>query len=832
MTFRRRFKRLIIWLTGLGFVGATFIAAFTGLYLIPRLPDVESLRDYHLQTPLRVLTRDGKLISEFGEQRRMPLRFDQVPDDYIHALLSAEDDNFYNHYGVDPKGLLRAAVRMLQAGGRIQGGGSTITMQVARNYLLTLEQTFSRKFNEILLAFQIEQELNKEQILEMYFNKMFMGHRAYGIEAAAQVYYGRHIWELSLAEQALMAGLYKAPSRYNPISNPDRAKIRRDWILGRMLALEYIDEARYETAIAAPITARFHSLAPETQASYVAEMVRQELFDNFPIEDVYTGGYRVYTTIDSRLQDAAQYAVQKGLLAYDRRHGFRGVEQQLDPNMTAEEAERILNRIPILGPLQPAIVRSIDEERQTAQLLLRYGEKAEIRYADMEWIRPRITIDNLGAKPKLITDILQIGDQIRIRKAYGESNLWFLSQVPDAQGAMVALDPQDGAIISLVGGFEYLHSKFNRATQALRQPGSSFKPFIYSAALEQNFTAASLINDAPVVFNDRSLEDSWRPENYSGKFFGPTRLRQALYKSRNLVSIRLLREVGVSTTINYAVRFGFKPEHLPRNLSLALGSASVPPIDVATSYAAIANSGYAVKPYFIERIEDSDGRVLFQAEPTTVCENCEYLPKVELVSLNPVDNSINIADSAVLALDEEEQNLLDGPRITHLPIAERVMDERVNYILHTIMQDVITQGTGKRALKLERNDLAGKTGTTNDQKDAWFSGYNSQLVATAWVGFDQPQPLGRNEFGSTAALPIWIDFMEEALRDMPELQRPQPNNMVATRINKDTGLLATQDDQNSMFEIFREELAPTETSPSNKDNASDSVEELAPEEVF
>ncbi|MGB2325945.1 MAG: penicillin-binding protein 1A, partial [Pseudomonadales bacterium] len=480
MTLRRRFKRLIIWLTGLGFAGALLIAAFTGLYLIPRLPDVESLRDYHLQTPLRVLTRDGKLISEFGEQRRMPLRFDQVPDDYINALLSAEDDNFYNHYGVDPKGLLRAAVRMLQAGGRIQGGGSTITMQVARNYLLTLEQTFSRKFNEILLAFQIEQELSKEQILEMYFNKMFMGHRAYGIEAAAQVYYGRHIWELSLAEQAMMAGLYKAPSRYNPISNPDRAKIRRDWILGRMLELEYIDQTRYETAIAAPITARFHSLAPETQASYVAEMVRQELFDNFPIEDVYTGGYRVYTTIDSRLQDAAQYAVQKGLLAYDRRHGFRGVEQQLDPNLTTEEAERILNRIPVLGPLQPAIVRSIDEERQTAQLLLRYGEKAEIRYADMEWIRPRITIDNLGAKPKLITDILQIGDQIRIRKAYGESNLWFLSQVPDAQGAMVALDPKDGAIISLVGGFEYLHSKFNRATQALRQPGSSFKPFIYS----------------------------------------------------------------------------------------------------------------------------------------------------------------------------------------------------------------------------------------------------------------------------------------------------------------------------------------------------------------
>jgi penicillin-binding protein 1A len=832
MAFRRRLKRLIIWSTGLGIVAGMAFAAFTWFYLVPRLPDVASLRDFHLQTPLRVFSKDGKLISEFGEKRRMPLRIDQVPQDYLDALISAEDENFYQHYGVDPKALLRAAVRMAQAGGRIQGGGSTLTMQVARNYLLTLDQTFSRKFNEILLSFQIEQQLSKDQILEMYFNKMFMGHRAYGIEAAAQVYYGRHMWELTLAEQAMMAGLYKAPSRYNPISNPERAKIRRDWILGRMLELSYIDRFEHATAVSAPITARFHSLTPETQASYVAEMVRQELINTFPIEDVYTGGYRVYTTVDSKLQDAAQYAVQKGLLAYDRRHGFRGISTNHGDQLSDQEAERILNRIPVLGPLQPAIVRSIDSDRQTAQLLLRYGATAEIRYQDMEWVRPRITIDHLGTKPPLITDIIQIGDQVRIRKAYGESDLWFLSQVPDAQGAIVALDPKDGAIIALVGGFEYLHSKFNRATQALRQPGSNFKPFIYSAALEQGFTAATLINDAPVVFNDASLEDSWRPENYSGKFFGPTRLRQALYKSRNLVSIRLLREIGTRKAIDYAVPFGFKPEHLPRNLSLALGSASVPPIDIASGYAAIANSGYAVKPYFIERIEDSTGKILFQAEPTTVCENCEYWPKAELVSLNPTEATVNIADSAIMGLDEEDQSLLDGPRITHLPIAERVMEERVNYVLHTILQDVITQGTGKRALKLERSDLAGKTGTTNDQKDAWFSGYNQQIVATAWVGFDQPQPLGRNEFGSTAALPIWIDFMAEALRDVPEIARTQPNQMIEVRINKDTGLLASQDDTNSMFEIFREQLAPTEVSPlSPSQNAGNNLE-VAPEEVF
>lgn len=835
MAFRRRLGQLIIWSTALGLVAALALVIFTFAYLVPRLPDVASLRDYHLQTPLRVMTKDGKLISEFGEKRRMPLRIDQVPQDYINALLSAEDENFYNHYGVDPKALLRAAVRMVQAGGRIQGGGSTITMQVARNYLLTLEQTFSRKFNEILLSFQIEQELSKDQILEMYVNKMFMGHRAYGIEAAAQVYYGRHMWKLTLAEQAMMAGLYKAPSRYNPISNAERAKIRRNWILGRMLELEYIDQARYDEAVAAPITARFHSLTPETQASYVAEMVRQELFDTFPLEDVYTGGYRVYTTVDSRLQDAAQYAVQKGLLAYDRRHGFRGVEKQHGAELTDYEAERILNRTPVLGPLQPAIVRSIDEENQTADVMLRYNGEATIRYSDMEWIRPRISIDRLGAKPALITDILAVGDQIRIRKAYGESNLWFLSQVPDVQGALVALDPQDGAIISLVGGFEYLHSKFNRATQALRQPGSNFKPFVYSAALEKGYTAASLINDAPVVFNDASLEDSWRPENYSGKFFGPTRLREALYKSRNLVSIRLLREIGTKYAINYAVPFGFQAEHLPRNLSLALGSASVPPIDVATAYAAIANTGYAVKPYFIERIEDSTGKVLYQAEPITVCENCEYLPKAELISLNPTDNTINVADSAVMALGEDEQDLLDGPKITHLPIAERIMDEGVNYIMHTILQDVITQGTGRRALKLERGDLAGKTGTTNDQKDAWFSGYNGALVASAWVGFDQPQPLGRNEFGSTAALPIWIDFMEEALKDTPEHSHQQPSGMVQVRINKDSGLLAPLGDSNSMFELFREGQAPTEisaASPKQNSNDATTPTEVAPEEVF
>ena len=833
-------SRLFKWTFILGIVATIVILAVTWFYLVPRLPDVNSLRDYHLQTPLRVMSRDGKLISEFGEQRRIPLTIDQVPQLYIDALLSAEDENFYSHYGVDPKALLRAAVRMVQAGGKIQGGGSTITMQVARNYLLTLDQTFIRKFNEILLSFQIEQELSKKQILEMYFNKMFMGHRAYGIEAASHVYYGRSISELDLPQLAMLAGLYKAPSKYNPISNPTRSKIRRDWILGRMLKLNYIQQEQFEVAIETPITARFHSLKPETSASYVAEMVRSELFDAFPIEDVYTGGYRVYTTIDSKLQDAAQLAVQTGLLAYDRRHGYRGVEKNHGPNVNVEDAEKLLNRTPVFGPLQPAIVRRVDEE--SAQLLLRYGQIITINFSDMSWVRPRLSINSLGRAPDNISQILRPGDQVRVRQAEDDTNVWYLSQVPDAQGALIALDPKDGAMIALVGGFEYLHSKFNRATQALRQPGSNFKPIVYSAALEQDFTAATLINDAPVVFNDASLEGSWRPENYSGKFFGPTRLRKALYKSRNLVSIRILREIGIKSAINYATRFGFKPQQLPRNLSLALGSASVPPIDVATAYASFANQGYQVKPYFIERIEDSLGKVLYQAQPTTVCPNCDYIRHTDEVDLDQSEDTQTtvINDVAIVALDQAldqedaQQNTELVRPVTHLPIAPRIMDERVNYIMHTILQDVVKKGTARKAKKLNRDDLAGKTGTTNDQKDAWFSGYVDAMVATAWVGFDQPATLGKNEFGSTAALPIWIDFMEIALKDVPQTQRQQPDDMVTIKIDEATGELARPGDASAVEEIFRAERTPKQMAlpKTTGSDTSGKSQEAAPEQVF
>ena len=858
MRFLHRIGRLIIWFLGLGVVTLALLLAGIWFYVLPQLPDVDSLRSFHLQTPLQVFTKDGKLISEFGEQRRIPITIDQVPDTYLQALLAAEDENYHQHYGVDPKALLRAAVRMVQAGGEIQGGGSTITMQVARNYLLTLEQTFSRKVNEILLSFQIEQALDKNQILEMYINKMFMGHRAYGVEAAAQVYYGRPLWQLTLPEQAMLAGLFKAPSRYNPLTNPERAKIRRNWILGRMLKIGHIDDATYQDAINTEVTARFHSLKPETQASYVAEIVRQELFNNFDIDDVYTGGYKVFTTVDSGLQDAAQAAVQQGLLAYDRRHGFRGYTEIVDVELSNREIERKLNRMSKLGPLEPVVVLSIDEIAQTAEVLMRYGEKQTLHLDDAKWMRPKIMVDKLGEAPQSITELVQLGALVYIEPIVDESTdeaneeqaqdvenegndleqlmqvnedgslvpveekplRWALSQVPDVQGALVALNPNNGGVIALVGGYEYVHSKFNRATQALRQPGSSFKPFIYSAALSKGYTAASIINDAPVVFNDVSLEGAWRPENYSGKFFGPTRLREGLFKSRNLVSIRILRDIRASTAVKYVSRFGFNKDQLPINLSLALGSASVFPMDVATAYAALANKGYRIYPYFIERIEDREGNLLYQAEPTTVCDNC-LLDEEKLVEKNlaSVDTGLDVT---TIALDEDQSE--------PLPVAERIMDERVNYIMHTVLQDVIKQGTGRRALALERSDLAGKTGTTNDQKDAWFSGYNHDVVATAWVGFDQPEPLGRKEFGSTAALPIWIDFMKQALQGLPEKERTVPNGLVKVRIDKTTGLLA-QSQNNSMFEIFRQENVPTlestinSSAPSNGEDGSNGLED-------
>ncbi|MDO6563034.1 penicillin-binding protein 1A [Amphritea sp. 1_MG-2023] len=813
-------------LTTLGvFIGCLALAA-AYYYYAPKLPDVETLRDVQLQTPLRVYSDDNKLISEFGEKRRSPISFSQIPQDYINALLAAEDRNFFNHIGIDIKGLFRA-VFQLASTGRIQSGGSTITMQVAKNYFLTRERSFVRKFNEILLSLQIEQELTKEEIFELYINKIYLGHRSYGIQAAANIYYGKNIDELSLAQIAMIAGLPKAPSAYNPITNPERATERRNWILKRMHSLSFINDEDYNTAKNEPVTAEYHGTQIELYAPFVAEMVRNELYQYFD-EGLYTNGLRVYTTLNSKMQAAANQAMENGLLAYTERHGYFGAEKTAAvTDLSEANILATLNKQRTFGSLQPAIV--INTDQQQAQIFIKDHGLTTLTWDSMQWAREYKGPNRLGRQPTLASDILSSGDLIRVRP--DSQDHWFLTQIPRVEGAFTALSPKNGALRALVGGFNFNHNKFNRATQAKRQPGSNLKPFIYASALEQGYTPATLINDAPVVFHDNNLESNWRPQNYSKKFYGPTRLREALYKSRNLVSIRILRSIGIDTATEFLSRFGFDKDRLPNNLSLSLGSADITPLELVTGYAGLANQGFKVTPYFIERIEDSDGKILYQAQPATVCTDCVYFPNPSaapadftLIASQADENSDTSAAAVaanVVTMSESTTPLttradaaptqLAGQQVTNLPIAERIMPPHAAYMIYSIMQDVITRGTGRRAQVLKRSDLAGKTGTTNDQKDAWFSGFNQDIVATAWVGFDQPTTLGRREFGGTAALPIWIDFMETALANSPDQPVTQPDGLVSIRIDPETGLLAYPGQENAIFEIFPEKSVPTET---------------------
>src|SRR6056297_522803 len=808
MSFLKFFLRLCT----LAFLGAAWLVAGVYLYLSPNLPDAATLRDVQLQTPMRVYTRDGDLIGQFGEQKRNPLRFEDIPQPFIEALLAAEDDNFFNHRGIDFMGLLRAVSELLLTGEK-GSGGSTLTMQVARNYFLSLERTFMRKFNEILLAVEIERALDKREIFELYFNRVFLGHRAYGFEAASQVYYGKSIGELTLAQHAMLAGIPKAPSRNNPISGPQAGQERRDWILGRMLSLAYIDEAAYRAAVDAPVTARHHGAQIAFAAHYAAEMARQEMLDRYGMA-AYTNGYDVYTTIDSRLQQVARAAVITGLITYDQRHGYRGPERRLplaqvgaDPTSAWRTA---LQETAVIADLQPAIVTAVNSEAAVATLLLGDGQSAQLPFANgVDEARPYRSENYTGPAPKAIADVLAVGDMIRVRE--DETGQWQLSQVPAAQAALVSLDPQNGAIRSIVGGMGFESSKFNRATQAQRQPGSSFKPFVYGAALASGFTAASIVNDAPVVLEDSALEDVWRPENDGGRFYGPTRLRWALTKSRNLVSIRILQQIGVRNLIDYAEQLGLDMSDVQPNLSLALGTLSMTPLELASAYAVLANGGYRVEPHLIQRIEDINGEALFEAQPLTVCTDCDASPS------GPEEE---------LSMEDILAGAADRP-----PPAPRVMEERVNFILDSMLKDVIRRGTGTRALALERADIAGKTGTTNGPMDAWFSGYNHAVVTSTWVGFDNYTPLGRREFGGTAALPIWIDYMREALAGTPERERPLPPRVVTVRIDPDTGLLAAPGQSNAIVEYFREEHVPAtnpQTNPMqmNGDDAQDLLKEI------
>ncbi len=760
-------------------------------YLLPGLPSTDSLQDVQFSVPLRVYTHEDSLMAEFGEKRRLPVNYDDVPDQMVDAFLAAEDDRFFEHPGVDWQGLVRAGMLLIQTGERTQGG-STITMQVARNFFLSNEKTYSRKLNEILLALKIESELSKEEILELYFNKIYLGHRAYGIVAAAELYYGVPLSELTLPQIAMMAGLPKAPSKMNPITNPERAIRRRNYVLGRMLELGDISDEEYQVAIKAPVTARIHHKIPDTSSPYVAEMVRSYMVEKYG-DEAYTSGYKVYTTINDRLQKAADQALRKALIDYDKRHGYRGAEHHYELEQSAGESDwlQMLEGYPVLGGLYPALVISVSDK--TAEIYLKDDGIVTLEWDAMSWARRYIDENRREGKPKSATELFQTGDLIRVMKT--DEGLK-LAQIPDVEGALVSLSPEDGSILALSGGFDFNHSKFNRVVQAHRQPGSSFKPFIYSAALDNGYTAASLVNDAPVVFDDPGLEDTWRPENYSGKYRGPTRLRSALTHSRNLISIRLLRSIGIKKAIKYISRFGFDPERLPKDLSLSLGSGAIAPLELARGYTVLANGGYLTKPYFINRIETANGDVLFQANPDRVCRDCK--------------------------VSKGEQ--VEG-------VAKKVVDSRNVYIIASMMRDVIRAGTGTRALVLNRPDLSGKTGTTNDQKDAWFSGFNAKIVTTAWVGFDQIRPLGTAETGGRAALPMWIDYMKVALEGMPEAYPIEPEGIVTLNVDKQTGLLASPGQKGSYLEIFRKENVPTRTAAAN-DPESGETETGIPEQLF
>ena len=793
--------RAVIRLSLFGLFGALWLFAGIYLYLSPNLPDVATLRDVKLQTPMRVYTREGHLIGQFGEQKRSPLPFDAIPEQFVQALLAAEDSSFFRHSGVDIAGLLRAVSELVLTGEK-GSGGSTLTMQVARNYFLSLERTFMRKFNEILLAIEIERALDKREIFELYFNRVFLGHRAYGFEAASQVYYGKSIGELDLAQYAMLAGIPKAPSRNNPISGPVAGTERRNWILGRMRDLGYISQAQYSTALAQPNTATHHGEQLSFTAHYAAEMVRQEMLDRYGVA-AYNDGYQVYTTIDTGLQQVAREAVINGLLTYDDRHGYRGPERKL-PAGEGEGGENplqawldVLGQTAVIANLLPAVVTEVGDEQ--VAIVFADGSRDSILWENgIKQASPYISESRVAPRPGNPAEVLAVGDLIRV--TLNEEEQWSLSQVPAAQAALVSLRPDDGAIISIVGGMGFELSKFNRATQAKRQPGSNFKPFLYSTALESGFTAASIINDAPVVVEDVSLDEGmWRPENDEGKFYGPTRLRWALTKSRNLVSIRLLQQLGVEKLLDYISRFGFDTSSFPRDLSLALGTHVMTVIDVASAYAVLANGGYRIEPYLIDRIEDLDGEEIYRARPLTVCRECEQPGEAEL----PEELSME----QILAGGDTEEPAL--------PPAPRIMEARANFVIDSILKDVITKGTGRRALVLKRSDIAGKTGTTNGPMDAWFSGYNADVVTSTWVGFDNYTPLGRREFGGTAALPIWIEFMREALRDSPELKRPVPPGIVSVRIDPDTGLLANPGQKNAIFEYF-----PEENVPGNMSNAA------------
>ncbi len=814
-------------------VGGVLLAGLaTYYYHAPTLPEVATLRDMHLQVPLRVYSRDGRLLAQIGEQRRIPVDFAEVPRPLVDAFLAAEDDRFFSHGGIDTPGLLRALL-VTAATGEARQGGSTITMQLARNMFLTPEKQLRRKLREIFLALRIESEFSKQEILTLYLNKIFLGERAYGVAAAAEVYYGKQLGELSLAEVATIAALPKAPSTLNPIANPERARQRRAYVLRRMLDKGYVTRAEHDTALAAPIATFEHGPRVEVEAPFVAEMVRAQVAAQFG-EDVYSAGYRVVTTVDSRLQNAADWALRAALLEYDRRHGWRGpVARTPVPPADADAAGEMLEDYGAIGGLQPAVVASVTE--RSASVYAKDGLAYTLPWdGALSWARRVDRGGSPGAPPKNAHEVVAPGDVVYVLPAGG--GLALLAQVPLVEGAFVSLDPQDGAITALVGGFDFYASKFNRAAQARRQPGSAFKPFVYSGALERGFTPATVILDAPVVIEGGETDELWRPENDSKRFYGPTRLRDALARSRNLVSIRILRALGVDYAVDYATRFGFAAAELPHNLTLALGTAQLTPLQLTAGFAVFANGGFRVAPYLIERVEDAGGTTLFAAAPRLACRDCGVplevpipppLQRARSAASAGADrgrDAAERADPAAAAAAAAAAQVFapaplsfganaagvttladlggDQPRRDLARLAPRAISAANAWLMTDLMRDVIRRGTARRALALKRDDIAGKTGTSNDRRDTWFAGFNADLVAGAWIGFDQERSLGSGEEGGHTALPMWMYFMGEALAGRPEHRLPQPEGIVGARISPQTGGLAAAGDPEAIFEVF------------------------------
>jgi penicillin-binding protein 1A len=816
----------------MGVTAITLVAAYafvcSYIYLEPTLPSVSAMKNNELQVPLRVYTNSGELIAQIGEQRRNPVNYDQIPLVVRQAFIAAEDDRFFEHHGFDWQGVLRSLFVNLTS--RETQGGSTITMQAARSAFLTQDRDWRRKLQETFVTYRLEREFSKQEILALYLNVIFFGQRAYGVAAAAETFFGKQLGDLTLGEAATLARVPQSPSRFNPITNPAGAAERRSYVLRRMRELGYIDAAAAEAASHEVVRAKAHGALADVEAPYVAEMVRLEILKRFG-PAAQDAGYKVYTTIDGRLQRAANRALRIGLIDYSRRQGWRGATNRAELTGTedTDALEILLDEYGSVGMLQPALVISVAEKQ--ARVYVKGAGLANIEWAGMSWAKRRTSELALGPDPKSAGEILARGDVVYVvhEKLDGPAEL---AQIPEAESALVALDPNDGAVMSLVGGFDYFEGqgKYNRVIQAKRQPGSGFKPFMYAAAMAGEFTPASMILDAPIIMDDPNLEEVWRPENSGGGFRGPMRLREALVQSRNLVSIRLLKEVGIAPVIDYVQNFGFRKDQLPKNLTLALGSMGATPMEVATGFTVFANGGFKVEPFYIDRIEGPGGQIVFAAEPLTVCAECVQPVK----TVSDAERAKNTEVSATIV---PPTPLPPGAKRTQP--AERVISPQVSFLMNDMMKDVITRGTGRRALALGRSDLRGKTGTTNASVDTWFNGFNDSLVASVWVGHDDNRPLGELEEGARTAVPIWVDFMREALRGVPEKPRSIPEGIVEMKINARTG--GTRDaDIDPVFEYFRVDKLPSEegyvgdpgTGPQDIDPTSPDSPQSSPDPIF